>query len=85
MAITVSQVVFSALVAWLGGAVLRGLYNVFLHPLSKYPGPAAAKVTMWWKTYVEVVRQESMVDVLFELHKQFGAYSPDTGVLYRAR
>lgn len=46
---------------------------MFLHPLSKYPGPAAAKATTWWKTYVEVVRQESMVDVLFELHKEFGA------------
>ena len=73
MAITVSQVIFSALVVWLGRAVVRGLYNVFWHPLSKYPGPAAAKATTWWETYVEVVRQESMVDVLFELHKEFGA------------
>jgi hypothetical protein len=73
MAITVSQAIFSALVVWLGRAVAGGLYNMFLHPLSKYPGPAAAKATTWWKTYVEVVRQESMVDVLFELHKEFGA------------
>jgi hypothetical protein len=73
MAITVSQVVLSATVVWLGRAVAYGLYNVFWHPLSKYPGPAAAKATTWWKTYVEVVRQESMVDALFVLHKEYGA------------
>jgi hypothetical protein len=73
MTIAVSQVIFSVLVVWLGKGVVRSIYNVFLHPLSKYPGPAAAKATTWWKTYVEVARQESMVDVLFELHKEFGA------------
>jgi hypothetical protein len=46
--------------------------SIFFHPLSRFPGPLAARATGWWKTYVEVVKQESMVDVLFKLHEQYG-------------
>jgi hypothetical protein len=48
------------------------VYNVFLHPLKKIPGPLPASATEWWKTWIEVVRQESMTDVLVRLHKQYG-------------
>ena len=62
----------TALLAWLAQGVIRIIYNLFFHPLREYPGPVAARATIWWKTYVEVVKQESMVDVLFKLHKQYG-------------
>jgi hypothetical protein len=61
-------------ILWLVSGLLRLVYNVFLHPLRKFPGPTAAKATTWWKTYIEVVKQESMTDVLFKLHKQYGPY-----------
>ncbi len=58
--------------AWFSWGILRVFYNVFLHPLRAYPGPLGAKATTWWKTYIEVWKQESMVDVLFKLHREFG-------------
>lgn len=60
------------LLAWVGLQLVQVGYNVFLHPLKAYPGPPWAKATAWWKTYIEVVQQESMVDVLVKLHEQYG-------------
>jgi hypothetical protein len=72
---TFSLLVLTLLLAWISQAILRLLYNVFFHPLREYPGPIAAQTTSWWKTYIEVVKQESMVDVLFKLHEEYGEFS----------
>ena len=69
-----SLVLWTLFLAWLGLGVFRLFYNVFFHPLRAYPGPLGARATTWWKTYIEVWKQESMTDVLFKLHKQFGPY-----------
>jgi len=55
--------------------VLQLSYNLFLHPLRKFPGPVAARASGWWKTWVEVVRGKSWVDVLVELHRKYGTCS----------
>jgi hypothetical protein len=71
MAVQLS-LLWTLFLAWLTLGVFRLFYNVLFHPLRAYPGPLAAAATTWWKTYIEVVKQESMIDVLFRLHKQFG-------------
>jgi hypothetical protein len=53
-------------------SISRTLYNGFFHPLAKFPGPRAAGLTAWWKTYIEVVEQESMVHLLVKLHAEYG-------------
>jgi hypothetical protein len=75
MEFSVSLLLWTLIFAWVGRGVLRVVYNVFLHPLRQFPGPNWAKVTEWWKTYIEVVKQESMIDVLVRLHKQYGTGS----------
>ena len=75
MELQLSLLLWTLFLAWLASAVFRLVYNVFFHPLRVHPGPLAAKATTWWKTYIEVVKQESMTDVLFKLHKQFGSYA----------
>lgn len=72
MVITLWSVVWTTLGIWIASLVFRGLYNALLHPLAKFPGPRAAGVTEWWKAYVEVVQQESMVHLLVKLHKKYG-------------
>ncbi len=66
---------WTSVVAWLVVGIGRVVYNVLFHPLNAFPGPIAAKATEWWKTYIEVVKQESMTDVLVRLHKQYGPHS----------
>jgi hypothetical protein len=72
MELQVSLFLWSLFLAWLGVRTFRLVYNVFFHPLRAYPGPFGAKATTWWATYIEVWKQESMVDVLFKLHEEFG-------------
>jgi hypothetical protein len=60
------------LVAILLLVISQGIYRAYFHPLAHFPGPALAGLTLWWKAYVEVVQQVSMVDKLAELHKVYG-------------
>lgn len=50
--------------------VSRIFYLVCLHPLAKYPGPAAAKVTDLWKSYN--AGKQRYRTVLAELHRRHG-------------
>ena len=59
----------------LGWMVVQYAYYSFFHPLSKYPGPKLAGVTTWWKTYIELVKQESLAHKLIKLHAQYGGCS----------
>lgn len=72
MTISLWSVVWTTLGIWIVSLVCRGLYNVFFHPLAKFPGPRASGITEWWKTYIEVVKQESMVHLLVKLHEKYG-------------
>ncbi|KAK9327706.1 cytochrome P450 [Lipomyces starkeyi] len=67
-----SHAVSTALLAWLLLKIYRLVYNIFLHPLRRYPGPLCAAATTWWKTYIEVYTQQSMTDVLEYLHARYG-------------
>ncbi|KAF8464952.1 putative cytochrome P450 [Russula ochroleuca] len=35
-------------------ALVRVIYNVFFHPLSRFPGPRGAACTRWWLAYQEI-------------------------------
>lgn len=72
MEFSVSLAAWSVLLGWVGLQVSQLVYNVFLHPLKAFPGPLAAGASLWWKTYIEVFKQESMTDVLVELHAKYG-------------
>ena len=50
------------------------VYNIFFHPLKRYPGPLGARATSWWKTYVEVIKGDSMVHVIIKLHEEYGLF-----------
>lgn len=75
MEVQLSLVLWTLFLAWFSLRVFHLFYNVLFHPLRAYPGPIGAKATTWWKTYIEVVKQESMTDVLSKLHKQFGSHT----------
>lgn len=48
------------------------LYNVFFHPLRKFPGPLLAGATSGWKAYKEVIKRETLAQELFDLHRRYG-------------
>ena len=50
--------------------------NTFWHPLSRFPGPPLARVSIYWKGYIECVKQQSFCHLLEDLHKKYGKENP---------
>ena len=50
-------------------------FNLYKHPLAKFPGPRAAAATTWWKTWVEAIQNRSFATVLAQLHAKYGTSS----------
>jgi uncharacterized membrane protein len=48
------------------------VYNAYFHPLAKFPGPPIARITIYWKAYVECIQNRSFCHVLVELHAKYG-------------
>lgn len=51
------------------------LYRLFLHPLSKFPGPKLAAISNWYEFYWDVVRQGDFTRHIQDLHKKYGQYA----------
>ncbi|EQL00830.1 averantin oxidoreductase [Ophiocordyceps sinensis CO18] len=52
--------------------IYRIFYNVFCHPLRRFPGPWLAGATSYWRAYKEVIKRETLAQELFHLHQQYG-------------
>lgn len=62
----------AAFTATLTFAAFRILYNLYLHPLSHFPGPKLAACSRLWLAYRELIKRESLGDLRVELHRQYG-------------
>ncbi|CZR68102.1 uncharacterized protein PAC_18001 [Phialocephala subalpina] len=51
-------------------ALWRTLYNLLLHPLTKFPGPIAASLSEWWEIYHTI--KCDRFNVIQELHEKHG-------------
>lgn len=50
------------------------LFNLFLHPLAKFPGPKLAAWSQWWLSYQEAIKGQSLTDILSSLHATYGEF-----------
>jgi len=69
---TPTVLITAVIIAGISYAVYSSIFNIFLHPLSQFPGPRAAAITLYWKAYVECVQGRSFCHVLKELHNVYG-------------
>lgn len=51
---------------------LKILYRLYIHPLSKFPGPKIAAATSAFEFYHSVIRDGMFPWKIEELHKQYG-------------
>lgn len=47
-------------------------YRLFLHPLSKFPGPRIAALTSWYEAYYEIVQKGQYSRQISRLHDRYG-------------
>jgi hypothetical protein len=71
---SVQNVLFALIAAVLTWSSWSAFYNVYLHPLARFPGPKLAAASKYWLFYQEFVKGVSLSDVRDELHAQYGAF-----------
>jgi hypothetical protein len=64
-----------AAIGLLSYALVRVIYNVSFHPLSRFPGPRGAACTRWWLAYMELGKGVSLATLREELHQKYGTLS----------
>jgi hypothetical protein len=57
---------------YLGYGALLALYRIYLHPLSKYPGPKLAVATKWYGFYFEVIKRGRFAWEIKRMHEIYG-------------
>jgi hypothetical protein len=52
--------------------LLRCLYNLYLHPLSKFPGPKIAAIGSFYEFYYDVIKDGTFIWKTEEMHRKYG-------------
>ena len=68
------MVVFGFVEAAIGCLIVYIIYQIWFHPLSGYPGPKLAAITIWYRGYYDLVVGGGMLEHLEVLHKQYGEF-----------
>lgn len=71
--LTVQNVLLALIAAMLTWSCWSAFYNVYFHPLARFPGPRLAAASKYWLFYQEFVKGVSLSDVRDGLHAQYGA------------
>jgi hypothetical protein len=51
------------------------IYNLFLSPLAKFPGPKLAAITPWYEFYWDGIQPGQYYFRIEKMHKEFGRWS----------
>ena len=72
--ITLREIVLAIVAAYTISIVVEGIRRVWFHPLSKYPGPRLAALTLWWQCYYDVFLNGGgqLLAYLEPLHEKYG-------------
>lgn len=62
----------AAIVLYACGAASVVLYRLFLHPLSRFPGPRKAAATGWYQAYYEAWMGGEQTKNNMKLHAEYG-------------
>ncbi|KAJ5312793.1 hypothetical protein N7508_003623 [Penicillium antarcticum] len=62
----------TAVASLLGFFALRTIYNLYFHPLSKFPGPKIAAATFLYEFYYDVIKSGMYLWEIERMHKEYG-------------
>ena len=64
----VSLIIATSLVAFVGAIVHR----IYFHPLSKFPGPKLAALTVWYESYWDIIKRGQYTFEIGRMHEKYG-------------
>lgn len=62
--------------------VSGAVYRLYLSPLSKFPGPKLAALTLWYEFYYDVIKNGRYLWEIEKMHEKYGLFLlclPDAG------
>ncbi|KAL5610623.1 hypothetical protein FOBRF1_006740 [Fusarium oxysporum] len=62
----------AAVLFWMSYLVCKAIYNVFFHPLSKFPGPKIAAIGSYYEFYHDVFKDGTYLWKIEEMHRKYG-------------
>ena len=60
----------------LGYTLLRSVYRIWFHPLSKFPGPKLAAITHGYEFYYDVLNKGTYIWQIEKMHEEYGRSIP---------
>lgn len=73
--LTLSTLLPAVAILYVCGAASVVFYRLFLHPLSRFPGPRIAAATGWYHTYYDIWKGGKMTQNIAKLHEIYGEFS----------
>jgi benzoate 4-monooxygenase len=67
-----SALIFSTAGIIISSGLVYIFYEIFLHPLAKFPGPLLASISGWWRVYHEL--KGDLPQTLDQLHRKYGPF-----------
>jgi len=64
--------ILTAIIALLVYQIAKTTYRLFLHPLTKFPGPKLAAATRWYEIYYELIAGGQWTARIAKMHEQYG-------------
>lgn len=62
----------AVLLAYIAYGAVLGVYRLYISPLSKFPGPKLAALTLWYEFYYEVVKRGRFAWEIKRMHEVYG-------------
>lgn len=64
----------AALVALVGYFIVQTIYRLYLHPLSKFPGPKIAAAGRFYEFYFDIIKGGMYIWEIQRMHEQYGGH-----------
>ncbi|KAF2089278.1 putative P450 monooxygenase [Saccharata proteae CBS 121410] len=72
MVLDITNMLWMALLLLVTYLFVGAIYRLYFSPLSKFPGPKLAALTLWYEFYFDVVQRGRFTFHLQELHEKYG-------------
>lgn len=70
--VSISAAIGVAFLALIASFVAQCVYDIFFHPLRKFPGPKVAAVGSYYEFYYDVVKDGTYLWEIEKMHRTYG-------------